>query len=544
MAAGINAPQIAQQRQAQQSEQADEATLRKQRIAMGQLYELQTKHLLAKADQETRNSVYNTARDFHDQLDQQGMIDWVGGTNEDPVALRQELSKQKAAHPDQDVRIVPKGGTTADSPLYQIAIARKGGIPKDINLSGVAGTDKLPSMPVNIPAGTEASDASVAGTHQVRNGVSQNIQSKTAQAMPNQAAMISEDELGKAIQAQGYPPIKNLANIYAYATEGDASGLGSKTSRGRDGIELGKDDAEEFIRDSGMFPEFNPKQAAEDKDTITRLENYSKGEGIKDWASANSAVNFASDTLKENPKNPRVQHLAQALYNRATDLRGQFPTPKELAEKKDEGAGDRRMAAVQNQISREIVPIQQVITKDQDKFDDLGEAVDMLNKGGGEFDAIAKIKTLRGTVGGGGVRITGAELNSIGAPARSWMGDVEVWLSRATDKTVEALTPPQRAQLKDILSNAYNTIATKHNAYLDAENSILHANSYEDIRNAQSRLMETLRVKPQPIGAHSPNSIGGPAVQPDGKTPYPEGHTGKVGTQKAIVKGGIWQTVP
>jgi hypothetical protein len=503
MAAGINAPQIAQQRQAQQSEQADEATLRKQRIAMGQLYELQTKHLLAKADQETRNSVYNTARDFHDQLDRQGMIDWVGGTNKDPAALRQELSKQKAAHPDQDVRIVPKGGTTADSPLYQIAIVRKGGIPKDINLSGVAGTGKLPSMPVNISAGTEASDASVAGTHAVRNGVSQNIQSQNSKPLSTNSSMISSADLEKAVENSGYPPIKNMANVYAYATEGDASGLGSKTTRGRDGVELGKDDAEEFIRDSGMFPGFNPQQAAADKDTVKRLEDYYKGGQMKDWESANNAALFASDTLASNPKNPKVRELAQALSLRAPEIRSQYPTPKEKAAA---GASDKADRFTETVRQKALVPINHTIEQDQGKFQDFAEAINLLNKGGGEYDAVAKIAALRGTVGGGGVRITGAELNSIGSQARGWMGDVETWFSRADDKTVQQLTPLQRTQLKDILNNAYKLLAAKNDAYADASDKILGASSIQEIHDAQRGLTHNLRAPKMPQEAVAPPS--------------------------------------
>jgi hypothetical protein len=70
-------------------------------------------------------------------------------------------------------------------------------------------------------------------------------------------------ELQQAIEKQGFQPIANLDQVWAFATGGkDGNDLPEKTTSGRGGLTLGRDNAEGWIRRNGFIRNFDPSARA------------------------------------------------------------------------------------------------------------------------------------------------------------------------------------------------------------------------------------------------------------------------------------------
>jgi len=472
--------------QQQQQTQQDENTERQIRIALGKVNYLQTYHALLNADRPVQEHGYEALRDAAGQYDDQGKMEWMGGFSEKRQDLVEQYQKIAREHPDWNVQIFPTKGSTLENPRWAIGRVLQGPLSAPIVVTLPGRPDKgLPPMQSKVSVGTDASDGMNKMIYDFRNGLIHTMKASTAKPFTDAPDQITADQLRTAMRAQGMQPIANLDSLLAYANnEADASALPAKSSTSASGVEMGRDMADEFIRQNNINPNFDPKKGAEELDVRHTVEAFMKPGGIDSYLKAEDAASYAQDVLA-NPKShsPAVVQLATQLLPHAIARMKELPTPKQELDAK---SGEKAEQNLDREKDKAVEAFKTMLVTDQGKFDDLTEAMDMLNKGGAEDEAVAAIKSLRGLVGGGGVRITGAELNQI-AQARGWAQGFDVWLSRAsTDPNqVHLLSDAQRAQLSDILRAAYNKLREHDMATRQTQEDIFNAKSIQEIRQAQ-----------------------------------------------------------
>jgi hypothetical protein len=137
-------------------------------------------------------------------------------------------------------------------------------------------------------------------------------------------------------------------------------------------------------------------------------------------------------------------------------------------------------AALDRETKQFGTPHQKIVTTATDQLAKINDAADMLRTGTAEAVALAVPKVLTALVSGAGtgVRITQAEINSIGK-ARGVQGDVEGWMNSIQGKG--SLTKTQRDQLTGILADVRSHIQQKMAIANDTLDTINGASSRDEI---------------------------------------------------------------
>lgn len=496
--------------QQQADQQASQKQMQQLQMAQMQLNMLHTYHMMAGEDQEKQDKAYDNQLKFAQEMQKNDGFETVGGETDDARTAQTQLvqlKKQEAARggdPNSLMRI-PSPTSSSEDKKWLVVRMKRGVMSDDASFPVHDGNpDKgVPAQKVDLAKGTSIQDANSIFQHQFKDGwVSLNQQDKT-QPVTQGYEPPTVEGLRQHLSAQNITPPKNLDDLFQIANEGASLSTLPKKSEG--GV-LGQDMAPAYIV-KRINSQYDPKlsdRAADEQKTLVKAQGNFADEG---GAHAAQAIQDANRVITWDKAPPALKKQAQDIITKAQPFADQYHAMElKKANAKGEG-GDLKEAGMLNaEIDKAVTPYSAVTKLDEGKVEDLGGAIDMLNKGGGEYDAVSTIKTLRGTVGGGGVRITGAELNAL-SQARGWTGNFEVWLNNVTSpKDFEKLSSQQRTQLKDILNDAYGVVKAKDDVYNDAIGKIQGAytasgGNYKKgvtmIRAAQQELNQRLRIQPR-----------------------------------------------
>jgi hypothetical protein len=318
MSAGIRAPQIAAQQKAQQQEQADEATLRKQRIAMTQVQLLQAKHALSQADEATQKEYHDTMRGWFDHLYQGGDAEIVGGTAEKQADLMQQLQSAKKQFPNDLVSIAPTGFSTNDHPTFGVYHVKNNSIAEAFDFKFPGHEESgIPPMNSTINAGTNATDGTSQFVHEGRKALVEGETSKLSPSDGLDAPQATPDEVKGYLKSIRKPVPDNFDDLYAIAQgQEPKKELNAKSVRNGKEFVVGKDFATSYIHN--FSPKYQPDQMANTADIRKTLEKAEGNFAQENGKNAGQAIEDAKNIIeRKGGGSPELVQRAQKLIDKA-----------------------------------------------------------------------------------------------------------------------------------------------------------------------------------------------------------------------------------
>jgi hypothetical protein len=318
MAAGINAQQVNQQKQQQQQAQADEATMRQQRIAMTQVQYLQAKHALAQADEASQKSAHDTMAGWFDHLYQEGNAEIVGGTSEKDADLAEQLQSAKKQYPNDLVMVAPTGFSTYEHPTKAVFHVKNNSMEGafDWKLPGHEEAG-IPPMSGSIPAGTNSTDGTSLLVHAGRKALVENETSKLAPRDGLDAPQETSDQTKAYMRANKIPIPDNFDDLYAMAQGQEAkTAIPAKSVRNGKEFIVGKDRATDYIHN--FSPNYSPDQMAKTAEFRKTLDKAEGNFAEENGKLAGQAIEDAK-TIVENKGggSPELVQRAQKLIDKA-----------------------------------------------------------------------------------------------------------------------------------------------------------------------------------------------------------------------------------
>jgi hypothetical protein len=325
MAAGVNAQQVQQQKQKQESAEQDEATLRKQRIALTQVQYLQAKHALGQADEATQKAAHDHMAGWFDHLYQEDNAEIHGGTSDNQADLQQSLQDAKKQFPDDLSVIAPVGYSNSEHPTYAVFHVKNNSMEKafDWKLPGHEEAG-IPPMTGTVPAKTNATDGSSLVISNGRKALVENETSKLAPRDGLDAPQESPEQVKAYMRSIKIPVPDNFDDVFAVAQgQEPKKELPTKSVRNGKVFEVGKDRATDYIHN--FSPGYKPDQmakAAEFRKALDKVEgNYAEENGKL----AAQAIETAKGIVEnKGGGSPELVQRAQRVIDKAKPFAAKY----------------------------------------------------------------------------------------------------------------------------------------------------------------------------------------------------------------------------
>lgn len=342
----------------EEQKKLDENKERQIRVAMAQLNYQQAYHALVNADRPIQQHGYDVARDYAQELEKNGMVNWEGGESEDRAALMQDLQKTKQQFPNAHIYIMPKGGTTLEQPRWGIARVLDGSLQQGIEGLSLPGVPEkgIPATTIAAPKGMSAGDATAHVMYNLKNGLVDAIQGSSAvplDATEPAPLQTDNEQLNAFLVARNLPRVSNLTELRDIANgRKPLKDLQATSTRSRDGWTLGRDHALSFIKN---FINQNYSEDIADR-VMVFDKSLTKAEGdyaLENGKNAGQAIETAKQIIEANGGGaPELLQRAQKLLTNAKPWDARYQ--KSLEQKSENKDFEHEKALFDQRLNRGV----------------------------------------------------------------------------------------------------------------------------------------------------------------------------------------------